>query len=164
MYSYRQRVGQTTVPSSLVQSSSVAAVAPAPGTLAAAGYTADQGAEIGVAVSALPLVGLLLGAVALSALSPSDAIPQWAWAVIGGGVGLALGNQLGLAAVNAIVPANPPIAGVGAGAPSSSFNETAFYQQMAQTASTQLQSYFASLSASTAPASTAPAITTPTTS
>ena len=139
-------VGQT-LASLVPQTPSVSATTPTPGSLTAAGYTADQGAEIGVAVSAVPLVGLLLGAIALSALSPSDVIPQWAWAVVGGAIGLAVGNQLGLAAVNTITPANPP-----AGVTPAAFSETAFYSQLAQTASSQLASYIAAQTSSSAAA------------
>jgi hypothetical protein len=146
---WQQYVGQQVASSS----------APAPGSLAAQGYTADQGAEIGIAVSGLPLVGALLGAIVLGALAPSDVVPVWAWALLGAGVGLVAGNQLGVAVVNQIAPAN---AAVNPALPSSSFNEVSFYQGIAQSASSQLASYIAAQQ--TASASTAPVVSAPSTS
>jgi hypothetical protein len=117
-------------------------------TLAQLGYDADQGAEIGMAVSVVPIVGLVLGAIVLSALNPSDAIPRWIWAVLGGGVGLAAGNALGVAAVKQIKPSGIAASGV---QPAASFDEVAFYQNLGQSLSSQIQS---AMSSSAAPATT----------
>lgn len=130
-------------------------------TLAQLGYTADQGAEIGMAVSVLPVLGAVLGAIALAALSPSDAIPRWIWGALGAGVGLAAGNALGVAAVKKIAPANAPQTGV---LPSASFDEIAFYQQLGQSVSSQIQSAMSSSAAPTTVAPTTIPATLPTTS
>jgi len=156
MHPIHQWAGQN-LPANVVSSS-----ASSP-TLTQLGYNADQGAEIGMAVSVLPILGLVLGAVALSALSPSDALPRWLWGVLGAGVGLAAGNALGIAAVKQIQPA-----GLAAGVqPTASFDEIAFYQQLGQSLSSQIQSAMSS-SAPTdlaQPAGTMPATyQTPTTS
>jgi len=129
--------------------------APASPTLTQLGYNADQGAQVGMAVSVVPIVGLVLGAVLLSAINPSDVVPRWFWAVLGGGVGLAAGNALGVAAVQKITPANPVQA-------SGSFDETAFYQQLGQSLSSQIQSAMSSsASPTTATPTTIPASLTP---
>lgn len=133
----RQYIGQIVPPAS---SSSGAP------TLAQQGYTADQGAEIGIAVSAVPLIGLLLGGIALYALNPSDVVPKWLWAVLGGGIGLAAGNALGVAAVNTLVPGNLG-QNYNQSSSSTSFNELAFYQNLGATLSSQVASAISSSSA-----------------
>src|SRR5271154_6174095 len=122
-----------------------------PTTLAQQGYTADQGAEIGIAVSAVPLIGLLLGGIALYALNPSDVVPKWLWAVLGGGIGLAAGNALGVAAVGKLVPGNPLQGQYGQNQSSSStsFDEIGFYQNLGASLSSQIASAISSSSAAT---------------
>jgi hypothetical protein len=142
MYPY-QRVGQA-IPA--------ASSSTTPPSLAQQGYTADQGAEIGIAVSAVPLIGLLLGGIALYALSPSDALPKWFWGILGGGLGLAAGNALGVAAVNKILPVNTA---QNPNQPTGSFDELAFYQSLGQSLSSQIQS---AMSSSTSPATIGPVI------
>jgi hypothetical protein len=139
MHPIHQWAGQTVPAAS-------SSAAPSP-TLAQLGYTADQGAEIGMAVSVLPILGLVIGAIALSALSPSDAVPRWIWAVLGGGVGLAAGNALGVAAVKQIQPANAQ-PGV---TPTGSFDETAFYQNLGQSLSSQIAAAMSSSAATPTP-------------
>lgn len=141
MNPYQQWAGQA-----IPAASSSAATAP---TLAQLGYDADQGAEIGMAVSVVPVLGLVLGAIALTALNPSDAVPRWIWALIGGGVGLAAGNALGLAAIKQLQPAN---AQGQAGATPAAFDEVMFYRNLGQSLSSQIQSAMSSSAAlATAP-------------
>lgn len=120
-------------------------------TLTQLGYNADQGAEIGMAVSVVPVLGLVLGAIVLAALNPSDAIPRWIWAALGGGIGLAAGNALGVSAIKNIQPANASMV------PSASFDETAFYQNLGASLSSQIQSAMSSSAAPLSQPATIPA-------